>query len=299
MSIFTPQIAAAYGALDSDALVDDTPVSAYVGRELARAANRINSKGCHWFTLLWPSRDEPDASVDTPSDVLKKPFSATIWRAWKPILGPFGMKKKPGLTLAEMRMNAMIPGSDVIQIQVVTQAAPFVSSPSSSAPNLITITADGDDDWDDYTLDDLPVHHGAQETLTFYARSISQGAGGDTSTFGTPNSGDIGQAGTTVFYAIDTSWNSTEGNAPIDYASAGHYVVMDDDRGNEIATRDIISIAPPITYDGLATTHQQCFFSPEIAESQAGLITGGGFTIRKAGELACDSISFRLKGRTA
>lgn len=204
MSIYALEAATAFGALDYDAIVDGVPVDANRARTMVRQSNRLIRKRQQLLQLTWPSRlDDGAYRVELVAPI-----------AWEPILAPLSIRKKPGLTVADIYLRVRAPSGRQVRFGVATRAQP---DPAQS-----TILHTGTGAWE-YITREVVLDPGASETLLLCARAEGEGALMDESTYGGPNTDtleDYAFSGSSL-YSV-SSPQPTWDEAAI--AHAGHYI---------------------------------------------------------------------------
>ena len=175
MSINTPEIAAVYGAIDSDAYADGDLPSAHICREMIRGANRLLCRGERIVNMVW---DVSQAlhSEDMPAGGYGG-YAAPFWTKIGP--SPLTRPKPGGLTLAKLHLRISTRNTEEIFIQVESLASEFRKQ--VDAPNILRVSGNGSWQW--HTLSNIPISPGSWDELGFYL-------------LGTPVSGTYSGGGT-------------------------------------------------------------------------------------------------------
>lgn len=219
MSIYALEAATAFGALDYDAIVDGVPVDANRARTMVRQSNRLIRKRQQLLQLTWPSRlDDGAYRVELVAPI-----------AWEPILAPLSIRKKPGLTVADIYLRVRVPSGRQVRFGFGTRAQPD--------PSQATILHTGTGAWE-YITRELVLDPGASETLLLCARAEGEGALMDTATYGAPNTDtleDYALTGSSLYSVASPqpTWDE------VAIAHAGHYVRMLV-RGQPLMSRQIL-----------------------------------------------------------
>ena len=204
MSIYSLEAATAYGALDYDAMVDARSLDANVARAMVRQSNRLIRKRHQLLNLVWPSRvDDSQYRVEMVGAMYDEP-----------LLAPLTVRKKPGLTTADVYLRVVVPSGRQVRFSFATRAQPnFVEQ---------SVLHTGTGSWANVTRE-LTLDPGPLETLQVYYRAEGEGALMDTATYGGPNTDDLEDYALTPtsLYSVDSP-QPTWDEAAI--ARAGHYI---------------------------------------------------------------------------
>jgi len=283
MSIFDPEVASAFGGIDSDAVVDGYACSAALQRAIAMVSNRLATRGHELFNYVWPEEphsDDGDSGLKDNMEVFLYPF-------WRPITPPIVVPKKPGLNRANLRMRVKVTSGDESEFQLETIDDPF--SPTHGT-HIASHTGTGSFAW--VTLDDVPINVGSMERMRVWGRSLSQGALGDTATYGSPNSATLSAGAGDVLYRnavkdVSNTWTAP----PDDWSSGGFMVWFEDASGNYVA------VPRKITSTNLS--NDEILFSPDLTDvefsgARNAIITGSGvYSIRKLTDCSiCNIMAF-------
>lgn len=204
MSIYSLEAATAFGALDYDAIVDGSPVDANRARAMVRQANRLIRKRQQLLQLIWPSRlDDSAYRVE-----LVAPIS------YEQVLAPLSIRKKPGLTVADIYLRVRAPSGRQVRFAVATRAQPD--------PQQQTVQHTGTGSWA-YITREVALDPGPSELLTLYVRAEGEGALMDTGTYGGPNSDTLEDyaVSSNSLYSVASPQPTWDERA---IAEAGHYV---------------------------------------------------------------------------
>lgn len=261
MSIYALEVATAFGALDYDAIVDGVPLDANRARTMVRQSNRLIRKRQQLLQLTWPSRlDDGAYRVELVAPI-----------AWEPILAPLTIRKKPGLTVADIYLRVRAPSGRQVRFGFGTRAQPD--------PAQATILHTGTGAWE-YITRELVLDPGASETLLLCARAEGEGALMDTATYGAPNTDTLEDYAVTSssLYSVDSP-QPTWDEAAI--AHAGHYVRLLV-RGQPLASSRILHGNSAVNNDhalhfsdiGASSTPTVALFGQVLARSDG---VEGGF----------------------
>lgn len=225
-SILKPEMAAVFGALDSDAIGDGDAVSAHLVRSLVKAANRAASRaGEPLFNFIY---DSGGNGTETPAGGFVG-YGYTLWTRILP--GPLFKKKKPGLTKAKLFVRFHARTDEQLFIQVVTRASPFNPIATGSSPNCIKLVGTNAWAWDD--KEDIPIAYEGSEEISVFLRGVatttlgngSNGANSGTISSISPDGTDVADNVTPPNWVLPPAAN---------FASGGHaYVALLN--GNPIA----------------------------------------------------------------
>jgi hypothetical protein len=204
MSIYTLESATAFGALDYDAMVDGRALDANVARTMVRQSNRLIRKRHQLLNLVWPMRlDDGEYRVEMVGAMYDEA-----------LLAPLTIKKKPGLTAADVYLRVHAPSGRQVRYSFGTRGQPDYTQQS--------VLHTGTGSWANVTRA-LTLDAGPVETLQVYYRAEGEGALMNTATYGGPNSDDLED------YALtETCLNSVSAPRPNwneeAIARAGHYI---------------------------------------------------------------------------
>lgn len=245
MSIYTPEIATVYGALDSDAFVDGAPFAAHKLRALTMSGNRLVSKARNIVTMAWP---QTDTSGDE-NGVTWGMASAKAWPWWTRVLLPVVAPKPPGLNRASVWIRAKITSgfscSFALESRVLGDQAGLLPL---DHPNVVTVTGTGS--YQNIEIDGAILSDSTQETIGLWAQGVPQAVDNEAA-FGAPYTGTITQPSDEIGidFIVDqaANWNtslafpSTE-----DYANGGHMVQFEVS-GTYLSTpRQVVLVDSPV-----------------------------------------------------
>lgn len=208
MSVYDYQIASTFGVLDGDALGNGRALDAHSARVMARQHNRNLAKRQILYNKQWPqvARTLDDLSM----------YDAE-WLApllWEPFLPPITVRKKPGATRADVHLRVRGEAGTRVDFRVATRAR------DDAGAQMVTASFSGD--WE-YLEIEVEVAPGDSETLTLLAKSRTEGALLETSTFGGPASGTVTASDIIrerTFIRPGATWIT----GPSSLAGAGHYL---------------------------------------------------------------------------
>jgi hypothetical protein len=188
----TPEIAALYGAIDSNAAYNGSAVDAHLLRTMAMSANRLAAKGHQVFRSAWDSTQDPlDGSYAEIGNV--RAFGPMTW---KPIIRPHTpVFKKPGIAAYDAAIVAFVlTTNDQVSFQIATRAAPLQPALSVNASNVIRAVGNGT--WRALLLSGtIPADRGTTDEISLYARGLPTNRAGDTTAGGAPNTGTVSTIG--------------------------------------------------------------------------------------------------------
>lgn len=223
MSIHTPSKYTTFGALDSVAFEDGSGFSAHLLRAIGANSNRLACRAEHLMSFVWPIRSAGETDPD--------PMLVHLASDWIQISPPFTVPKKLGITRAEFRAIAAVPGTDTAYIQIATLARPFDPAADTQTPgdSILKMTGDGDNDWDAYADNGNGVElvPGESEEISLFAKGDGAQALMNTGTYGTPNTGTSNGLGWDEFSASGASWNVAiqNGDVRVHFVDAGGVLV--------------------------------------------------------------------------
>ena len=291
MSIFTPEIPAEFGALDSAAVADGDPIDAHVLRETARSANRLICLGEPLMNFIW------DASTDGSGD--ENPgahigFGLPYWFRVTPLIP---REKMPGLTSAKLFARFKARNTEVLELQVETKRRPF--NPSGNG-NVLTLTGTGSDAWAD--LSGVLIDEGPTEMVSVWMRGVGTGTTANTGTYGTPNTGTVERViGDNSVEVDGAAWNSTGSTL----ATGGHFVEFTNAAGQRVAeSRAIVAVqtyaevvsASPIT---LRAGSRLVVYPKFTSSLERQMIEGSTFTIYEMPRWRLINLALYAQDRTA
>jgi len=258
MSIYSLEAATAFGALDYDAMVDGRAVDANVARTMVHQANRLIRKRHQLLNLVWPMRlDDSQYRVELVSALYDEA-----------LLAPLSIRKKPGLTAADVYLRVIAPSSRQVRFSFATRGQPDYTQQS--------VLHTGTGSWANVTRT-LTLDPGPMETLQVYYRAEGEGSLMDTGTYGGPNTDDLEDYALTetALYSVASPQPTWDEPA---IARAGHYIRVLV-RGTPVASARIlhgnsgVNNDHALHYDALSTGFQSIAMT-------AGLTGVPGFASR-------------------
>jgi len=272
MGIRDSEIPGTFGALDSGAVKNGYAGHAHVAREIARGTNRLIAQEDPVLRLMF-SADESTAD----SEVRGALQGFATWPYWGRIYwGPLPAPKKRQHNTLEAQVTAKIQDSETCYLQIATSAMPFNPYAALDAPNVLTMTGDGDNDFDVYSITGIPAGTSDVELVDIYISGPLTGTLASEGTYGAhnagtldPSSNDDGVTQSELFDA-SASWN-TPGSTNL--GTAGNYaIVFKDSDGNALVMpRRIIHVA---SGDSLV-------FTPWLQESEVRMLQHADYEIQE------------------
>lgn len=298
MSVFDPQIAAAYGALDSDAFFDGMPMNAHLLRVFARNSNRLASKGHQMFNAIWPSVQSDGTTVPLQR---RYQYAEALGTAWAQVVPAFRVSKKPGLSKMDVRLRANISDTLRIVFQVSTLAAPFAERVDTDNPNILV--AVGTDAVATYIMDGIPISTDREEIIGLWARSVSVDTVPSSAAYGAPTSGSVGRATNNQLVLPQTTTAITWGagtSSPDDFVSIGAVVQFTSTLGELVATRRIQDLSFDVVRDsfGVTTYLGRMTFESPLTDDQVTRARFGTWEVRTIPNYALTCFVGRAAGRT-
>ena len=293
MSLLTPQVASAFGAVDSDAFADGRPFGAHVLRAMSRSANRLTTKGQHLLTLAWPVQN---TSGDDANSHVWGMASTRAYPWWQIYTFPITVPKRPGLNRAGLRIRAKITDDTSVLFALASLGAIDQSSPTlfdSDHPNVLTGTGGGT--FTDYSLNDAIISAGDYERLAIW---VYGGATliDNTATYGSPYTATLTYPTDGIFadHVVDqsASWNPTlQYPSTLDLANGGNVIQFYGSNGNALGgPRQITLVDSPV----------QISFSPPLSSNElASANRGASYKILQCARVTLASVSVAAQGRTA
>lgn len=159
-----------YGALDDDAFVEGAPVSAKHMAALVNAANHLTGSSAAMFSMWFPN-----GVYSVGDDLTPRSYDFTAGSFWKMLLPPIHVRKKPGATLGEFRLDLFQYGGS-IKLQVNTLANPFRRAPPSGWPGVVDLPALTDSEVLGTMVNNVPLKPTPYEVVEIWASSLSTGA---------------------------------------------------------------------------------------------------------------------------
>lgn len=247
MSIRTPEIASAYGAIDSNAFADGSPVDPHILRTLARSANRLVCRGEMICQYIFES------STLTTAGLEQSRLETWGWPLWLQILpGPVIRKKKPGITKATLDVRYAANTGDKFYIQCVTDRSPFNPAADGNSENTIAITAASSAHaW--ATKTGIPLEYGSTEHTSFWMRGVP-GTATAAATYGDPIGNCNGLHRPNIVECVGAAFTTS---LPT-FASTGHAVEISDG-----TTGDLLV---PASWIAAVVSSERLVISPDIPE---------------------------------
>lgn len=198
-TIYTPEIASAYGALDSDAAVDGSAATAHLLRAAARSMHRLLAKPEPVLSALYDTR-----AADSEGRAMSGPALP-----WWTIVDTYPVNAMRGRSTIDVRITLRVPVSTDLRIQVCTRAQVFVGNPP--AGQYKTATATGA--WETVEWDGLPIDSSGVDEVTIYVSASAGATLGSTATYGSPNTGTVRSvSGERMVPDTTPSWVTTTRN---------------------------------------------------------------------------------------
>lgn len=258
MSIYTPEIATAFGALDSTAFAAGASFHAHLLRALAMSTNRLTSKGQPVLNLVWPTR-----AVDTEATSTGA-FEGVARPWWERITPSIMFPKRPGLRFATLKVRAKITSGATIWIAAACGGVPR-DRLSSADPHVVECLGTGS--YADYSLANVPVGEGDVDHVTFFMIG-DKVQKAQTGTFGSPTDGAIATLTDQYLGVSGATWNPTTGwPTNMDFGHAGCTIVFTTAGGVSVSTPRII------TSNGTATL----YFAPPLSQPEYYQALAGGY----------------------
>lgn len=196
------EVAAPFGALDSDACTASEFISAHVLRTMQNNARRLAYRGEYLIDQVWTANGSSDAEEDG-GRMLDVP------REWMRILGPCTVQRKRHLLTGTLQVRARITNGTTVYMQVETRQH-ALSSVSST--NVLTMVGTGTWAW--YTLTGVRLGRSDADDISFWVRALADQSW-TTGTFGSPSTGTADVVGPFDFRDIGATWTPAAINANI------------------------------------------------------------------------------------
>lgn len=291
-SVFTPEIASQYGALDDTAIADGGPASAHAARTLAMSTHRLLAMGEPMLSLMFDASDDGGGSGGLSARGYLNGYALNSqWRRLFP--APLVVAKKTTHRRAEMRIVANIQNAGTVLIQVVTNGCRYNNDAIATSPNVLPMVGTGS--FHTYILAADNTDHPQLLLGSYPAESIELYIKGsldtpdliDTSTYGAPNTGTALLR--LPLYGTTTSHFSVSGGAwnvpPATTLADGSVFV----KFHQSSNPDQLLVAPrPITSIASVNT---LGFLPPMTTSEVQLCEGSTFTLHHAPAYRIASIS--------
>lgn len=141
-SVFTPEIASEYGALDDDAIADGGPASAQAVRTLVMSTHRLLAMGEPILSLMFDASEDAGGSGGLSARGYLNGFAMpNQWRRLYP--APLVVPKKQTHRKAEMKVVAQIETGRTCLIQLVTNGCAYNNDAVSTSPNVLSLNGNG------------------------------------------------------------------------------------------------------------------------------------------------------------
>jgi len=256
-SVYDPEIASAYGALDFDAAVDGSAVTAHMLRSAARSMHRLLAKPEPVLSALYDTR-----ATDFEGRASTGP--ALPW--WTPV-DAWPINLMPGRESIDVRVTLRVPSGVTLRLQLATRALPFDRAARSGRYKTAAATGS----WETVEFDGVPVE--SVDELTLYVTGVLGSTLGSTGTYGTPNTGTVIEAAGDVMLTsgTSTSWVVTAGNT----WALRHLVVFL--TGTTLLTGPRLITA---VENGNATIPSSLRFAPALAVGESARLSGSTYEIR-------------------
>lgn len=160
-----PEIATTCGSLDDSAFSEAFPLTSFAGRQLARNANRLLTKGEHWHSLLWKSKENANTTYLTIGRGVNQQIGRVT--SWTKITPTFTQKKMPGIRTATAK--CVLSSTSAYFLSVTTSQSPDPQT------NSVTVSTTGGAETE-VTISNVPVSPGAEEEITYWIKG-KPGAG--------------------------------------------------------------------------------------------------------------------------
>ncbi len=211
------EVAAPFGALDSDACTASEFVSAHVLRTMQNNARRLAYRGEYLIQQAWSA----DGSSDEEQDGGRM-FDAPI--TWARVFGPVEVKRKRHLLTGTLQVRARITSGATVYLQVETSQH---AVNSSSSINVLSMVGTGSWAW--YTLTDVALGRHDTDHISLWARAVADQAW-VTGTFGTPTTGTATVVGPLDFQDIGAAWvpnaiNAVPGRLHVEFVNSDSIVL--------------------------------------------------------------------------
>jgi hypothetical protein len=151
-----------YGYVDSNLVTADYPGSAKYRRECNRNANLQAMQGGHLYHYF--ADKEVAAGEDVRGNI--RAYGSPYYYQ---LLPAALLRKKPELTLARMRVRAVVQDDETFYMQVATVANGYQPNAVDGA-NILEMQGDNTNGEQVFTLDNILVSPGPYETLGFFLR---------------------------------------------------------------------------------------------------------------------------------
>lgn len=195
-TIYTPEIASAFGAMDSDAAADGSAATAHLLRAAARSMHRLLAKPEPVLAALYDTR-----VGDSEGRALSGP--ALPW--WVQV-ETYPITAMRGRSTVDVRVTMRVASGTVMRLQLCSRASPFTPAPAVGAYKTAAATGA----WETIEWDGLPIDSSGEDDLTLYVAADAGSTLGSTGTYGSPNTGTVQEVtGTLMRTGAATTWNIT------------------------------------------------------------------------------------------
>ena len=258
-SVYDPEIASAYGALDFDAALDGSAVTAHMLRAAARSMHRLLAKPEPVLAALYDTR---------ASDFEGRSMTGPALPWWTPV-DAWPVNAMPGRPTVDVRITLRVPSGTALRVQVATRAQPF--DPAARSGRYKTASATGS--WETIEFDGTPIDPSGVDELAVYVTAALGSTLGSTATYGTPNTGTVIEAFGDVMLTsgTSTSWVVTAGNT----WALRHVVVFLSGSTLLTGPRLITGVE-----NGNTTIPSSLRFAPALAAGESARLSGSTYEIR-------------------
>lgn len=188
------EVAAPFGALDSDACTASEFISAHVLRTMQNNARRLAYRGEYLIDQVWTANGSSDAEEDG-GRMLDVP------REWMRFLGPCTVQRKRHLLTGTLQVRARITSGATVYLQVETGQHTLSSVAST---NVLTMAGTGSWAW--YTLTGVRLGRTDADDISFWVRAAADQPW-LTATYGSPDTGTADFVGPQDFRDIGATWD--------------------------------------------------------------------------------------------
>lgn len=254
-TIYTPEIASAYGALDSDAAADGSAATAHLLRAAARSMHRLLAKPEPVLAALYDTRvpDSEGRAMSGPA------------LPWWTVVETYPINAMRGRTSIDVRITLRVPVGTDLRLQVCTRAQVFLLNPPVGAYKTATATGA----WETVEWDGLPIDSSGVDEVTVYVAASAGSTLGATATYGNPNTGTVQSAtGFSMQTTAATTWVTTSGNT----WAMRHLLVF--------LSGAVILTTPRLITAVFGTNPGQLLFEPALTAGEAAQVAGSTYEIR-------------------
>lgn len=254
-TIYTPEIASAFGALDSDACADGSAVTAHLLRAAARSMHRLVAKPEPVLTALYDTRvgDLEGRAMTGPA------------LPWWTHVETWPVRAMRGRSTIDVRLTLRVPSGTALRVQVCTSAQPFTPAPAVG----IYKTAAATGSWETVDVDALPIDPSGEDEVSLYITADAGSTLGATATYGAPNTGTVQEVNAALMRTTAaTTWNLT-GNT----WTWGHLLVF-------LSGSTLLTTPRLITGVSQASPQGVLLFAPGMTPAEGALLRGATYEIR-------------------